>query len=73
MKNLKIEVVAEEISKDILYLSEDYGSGKLGDTKFKASFLLPERSLKIDLDKKSYRVSLTGIIAEVIRKHEAKK
>jgi len=66
---MKIQIEVEKLKKDVLHLTETFGSGDLDGTKFEASFILPNYSLQIEVGKNKYVVSQTDIIHAVIAKH----
>lgn len=70
-ENIKVEI--KEVDKKLLRLTQHFGNGTLGDTKFDARFTLPNFNLLVKVDDKEYEVSNQDIISAVIDKHLEKK
>ena len=67
----EITVEVQEVPEKTLYLTQHLGDGTLGETKFDASFTLPDMSLLVTVGKKKYKVSSQHIIEGIIRAHES--
>ena len=66
----KIEIEVNTIPEKTMYLTQHFGDGTLGKTKFDASFTIPTMSLIGSVGKKRYIISSQDIISEVITLHE---
>ena len=64
-KQITIEV--ESVPEKTMFLSQHFGDGTMGDTKFDASFALPAMSLVVKIDKKRYKVAMPHIIEKIIQ------
>lgn len=64
MKQIQVDV--EEVPDGSLYLTQHFGNGTLGKTKFDASFTLPAMSLVVTVGKKRYMVKSQQLITKII-------
>jgi len=72
-KKLEITIEVEEVAEKTMYLTQHFGDGTLGKTKFDARFTLPAMGLLIEIDKKRYKVSSQEVITKVVELHESKQ
>ena len=63
-------VEVKEVEEKTMYLTQQFGEGTLGKTKFNASFVLPSMGLIVTVEKKRYLVSSQDIIEGIITIHE---
>jgi len=56
-----------------MHLKLHYGDGSLGETQFKADFMLPTYSLLVEVEGKKYKVSQQTLIEAVIDFHNKER
>lgn len=68
MNTIKVET--EILDKGKLQMTEHLGDGTMGETKFKASFTLPIRSLIVEIEEVKYFVDVQKVIQAVVEMHD---
>jgi len=66
----KIEVEVQELDQKAMFMTQHFGNGSFGDTKFDASFTLPAMGLIVSVNGKRYKISSQNLIEEIIKLHE---
>lgn len=67
---MEIKVKVKKLEKKVLMLTEHFGNGTLGETKFDASFSIPHRHLIVEIGKCRYMVNSQDIISEIVDYHD---
>lgn len=68
----KIIVDVERVAERTMYLTQYFGNGTLGKTKFSASFTLPAMSLIVTVGDKRYMIASQDLITEIVKLNDQK-
>lgn len=70
---MKIEIEIKEVPEKTLYMTQHFGDGTLGKTKFNASHVLPSMSLLLEVKGKRYLVESKQLIEKTLKAIEELK